>query len=441
MPAQSDFGPLFDFWKLPRKGVGLLSSSAKNSLVVNDNPETVFSKGIVEFEIGDELRPEWVAKGERVPLAVERIPEPVEHGEPLAYFHFQNRTVPAIVRQGQRIVFNFDPASAVDYLTHEHYCTKGRPVYTYLPFHYHKIPFRLQISGLLSFRHRIAFGFKHFPSWPVEKSVDALRFAFRRCAEIAYGAKADANFWQGNDYAVCLSHDTDTAKGFAQIGRFAEIEARFGMGATYNVLANYYKLDFAVLEKLKKAGHEIGWHGYNHDNMLPFLPEPGITGRMESCKKVLGNFNVLGMRSPCLLTSPLMYSVASKFFAYDSSVPDSAVFVSGASNFSGCCTSFPFIQTGKLLEIPLTIPMDADLQYLGYKPKQILDAWLGKLEWIKKVGGLAVINTHTDPHYSGNEEMLGIYEKFLSRASKDKAAMKATCAQAAWHWRREGRCG
>ncbi len=430
---------LFDFWKISRGKASQLSASPESGIAVNDSQKTAVSKSVVELELCSELMPEWVEKGERIAIAIERLPEPCTQGEPLAYFHTKTGEIPAILKDGKRIVFNFDPQQVVDYLLYERYCTKRRPVYAYLPFHYHKIPFRLFLSRMLSLTHRWRLRSKHFPAWPIEKSVDALRFAFMRCAELAYGAKADYDFWNGKKYAFCTTHDVDTAKGFGNIGKFAELEHELGISATYNLLTNYYKLDLGAVSRIAKS-HEIGWHGYNHDNKLPFLSREKIRARFSANTDFFKRFSVRGMRSPCLLTSDALDSIASEFLQYDSSVPDTAVFISGTNDFTGCCSVFPYAKSS-VVELPLTLPMDADLQYLGFNPKQILDAWLSKLEWVKRVRGIAVLNTHTDQHYSGNDEMLGIYERFLRHVSKDSSALTATCAEIAEHWRASGRSG
>jgi len=86
----------------------------------------------------------------------------------------------------------------------------------------------------------------------------------------------------------------------------------------------------------------------------------------------------------------------------------------------------------------MTMPMDADLQYLGYTPGMILKAWQEKLEWIKKLGGVAVLNTHTDPHYSGNSTMIKIYRSFLESLSKESSAWLANTGEITKHRKKRG---
>jgi hypothetical protein len=79
--------------------------------------------------------------------------------------------------------------------------------------------------------------------------------------------------------------------------------------------------------------------------------------------------------------------------------------------------------------------MDSSLIFLGNSPAEILSIWLKKLEYIKKVGGLAVVTTHTDTHFSGNANMLGIYRRLLEEIHKDSTAWITTPHVAADWWK------
>ena len=89
-----------------------------------------------------------------------------------------------------------------------------------------------------------------------------------------------------------------------------------------------------------------------------------------------------------------------------------------------------------LLELPITVPMDATLLLHGYRPAQVLDVWEEKLEWIKRMRGLATIVTHPEPHFSGNARMLGIYTHLLTHLTQDGDCWIAPLAAIADWWRR-----
>ena len=141
---------------------------------------------------------------------------------------------------------------------------------------------------------------------------------------------------------------------------------------------------------------------------------------------------MINFSNPSLLRSGRLFGILPQFFDYDSSIPDTEIY-SPIGNHNGCCTVFPFF-INNLLELPLTIPQDAVLLNLGFSPEKIFSVWINKLNWIKSIGALAVVNTHPDPHYSGNTKMSKLYEKFIENVVKDPNAWIANPCEIAEYW-------
>jgi hypothetical protein len=72
---------------------------------------------------------------------------------------------------------------------------------------------------------------------------------------------------------------------------------------------------------------------------------------------------------------------------------------------------------------------------LGFKPDQIFEIWKAKIEWIRKIGGIAHTVTHAESYYSGNKGMLGAYERLLSFISEDTDSWMASPGELALWWR------
>ena len=70
--------------------------------------------------------------------------------------------------------------------------------------------------------------------------------------------------------------------------------------------------------------------------------------------------------------------------------------------------------------------MDSSLIFLGYSPEEILKLWLEKLAWIKKLGGIVTVVTHSEKHFSANPEMLGVYQSLLEMIAADREVWIAT---------------
>lgn len=382
----------------------------------------LFCNTLASIEISKSLRPNWLGKNENVKIFLPAIYKNDSKGQVLSSFIINNKKYPAIVKEKNRLIFNFNPKETISFLLNEKYVQRKRPFYTYLPFHYHKLPFRSLLGKLLSLSKKQ----KEFPGWPAEKSVELIRH-FIKCKKPK---------WPHNKkFAIAITHDVDSAKGQENIEKFSKIEEKYGLTSTWNIVASYYDLNDSLLKSLIKKGHEIACHGYNHDNKTPYLSPNKIKYRLEKCKEMLKKYNVRGFRASSLLLSQELSKQIHSHFVYDSSVPDTEACIPDADS-SGCCSVFPF-KKENTVEIPLTVPMDSSLVFAGYKPTQILEIWKKKIEYIKKVGGIAVITTHPENHFSANKEMLGIYNRLMDYVSKQKDAWIANMSEVAEFWKKQ----
>lgn len=396
---------------------------AKPKLVIGKN--VLLRRKIVELELGEELKPEWL-KGNVKVFFPEIYNE--ERGEALAYFVINGKKFPAVLRRDRKIVFNFDIDKTIDFLLLERYCDKKRPIQSKIPFHYHKIPFRIALAKFVtSFKQK-----KEFPSWPIEMSVETLRHVLLKTLK-----KRQKVNWPGNKkLAIVLSHDVDTEKGAKFVKQFEEIEESYNFKSTWNFVAKNFHSNKRVIDYLYDKGNEIGCHGYVHDNKLAYLTKQEIRKRFEKSRLFLKEYSIKTFRSPSLLTSNNLDSVTPEFFCYDSSSIDTEIFLPDSVS-RGCCTVFPFFKKG-IVEVPLTVPMDSTLVFLKYGQKKIYETWEKKVEFIKKLNGTFVINTHPERHFSANADMLKIYEKLLNHLSEQDRVWKTTISGVGEWWGRRG---
>lgn len=295
-----------------------------------------------------------------------------------------------------------DEHADLRYVLEEGYRRPIRPLSARLPFHYHRIPPRLRrsLARFSLFRRRPA----PFPRCPFEPSVDAVRWA-----------RGERFRWPaGRRYVVLLTHDVDTERGLALIPTFAELERALGVRSSFFVCSHHYPLDIELLSRLESEGFEVASHGYNHDNRIAFLSQREREARL---RKIVGRFRpevpLLGFRSPSLGRTPDLFQSLAGQFIYDSSVPD--VDLEGGG---GCATVLPYY-IGKLLEIPITLPMESSLLYLEVRPREIFERWKEKLAWIQRVGGVATAVLHTEPQLGGHPELRGLYAEWIACLGSD----------------------
>ncbi|MCC6740998.1 MAG: polysaccharide deacetylase family protein [Planctomycetia bacterium] len=345
----------------------------------------------LRFEPG--AGPAWMA-GREAAVFAEPGAEPA--GRRVAFDGTTGKTV--VAEEGGRLACAFDARAALEVLRTESYREPAKPVTRFLPFHYHRIPggLRIRIGQALAAMEK-----QGFPRWPVDPSGDALRWLL--------GERGGA--WPGGKkFALVLSHDVDTADGMEFSPRLLDIEAKHGVPAAYSFVTSTYAIDKGFLRAVAQAGGEIAWHSDLHDNRIAFEDEAAIRARLDGARAFLDEFDVRGFRSPSLCRTPTLLRVAAERFTWDSSIPDTGP-------GGGCASVQPF-RVGKMLEVPLTLPMDADLVFRRRRPETWPDAWLDKARFVRDVGGCAVLCTHPETHFSGHRAAWEAYDAFLNRVKE-----------------------
>lgn len=384
--------------------------------------ETLLKNKVLFLEVDKNLKPKWSEKS-YLPIFVPNIYKSCSQGKTIATFRDpeNNKEYPAIEQNGNKTTFNFDPKETEETLTYEKYVRKHIPLQSKLPFHYHKIPFRFYVGKVQSKIYALRKKEKIFPSWPYESSVEFLRHIYSKCR----GEKNRLeNAWENKKICLALTHDVDTSEGLKNVRKFVKLEEKYNLNATWFFVPKYYKHDHELLSYLKGKGNEIGCHDYNHNGKLPYMNEEEIRKKLNECKGLIKKYDMKGFRSASMLSSDKLDKILPDYFSYESTYADTEL-VSPDANNRGACTVFPYYKKG-FLQIPHTLPMDSSLLFLGYKPKKIVSAWINKIEFINSIGGLAMIDTHAEPHFSGQEKMLKAYEEFLNYVDSKRNKMWIT---------------
>ena len=264
-----------------------------------------------------------------------------------------------------------------------------------------------------------------FPRWPLELSL--IRFQqlmlgalLRDASEMRY-----VGLWPGNrDFALVLTHDVDTAAGFARIESVARVERDLGLRSAWFIVPELYPVDWDYLARLAEDGFEIGVHGLHHDGRL-FASREIFASRLPRIEEYVRRLGAAGFRSPATLRRAEWLSEIT--VDYDASYFDTDPF---EPQPGGTCSWFPFF-LGALVELPYTLPQDFTLF-----DKLRLDAaptWIAKLEAIERYRGMALFLTH--PDYLDRPERIDAYRRALQWAVKRANCWHALPREVATWWR------
>ncbi len=326
-------------------------------------------------------------------------------GTPVAGVEYKNRHV-NLKRPSRKGLLPIDRYIAT--LRGHGLYTDTPPASSLMPFSYQRVPqvVRWVTASLVTrFNHWRMRGQLSFPRWPLDLSVDALS-DLSSCLDSRHLPRQNQS-----KSTVVLTHDIDNPESLRNMPQFLAVEESFGLRSTNFIVPLGWPLDHAIIERAVSEGHEIGLHGYNHDNRTPFLPYPAIERRFEECLPFVERYRVKGYRAPSLLRTQDLFRCLKQYGLYDATVPTVGGPYSTKPN--GCASARPFYQEG-LWELPLSLPTDANLIFMGFKPESILRLWIDTTRAIHHSGGTVVLLTHCEGVYSGNPEMLRIYTEFLT---------------------------
>lgn len=286
--------------------------------------------------------------------------------------------------------------------------TETPPASSRMPINYRIIPaaMRQWIAAAIGRLQRAReHAWSRFPGWPLDLSSDL-------AADLS-----GAPTIKFNQTPALLTHDIDSAEGLANLLRwFVPAEEAVGARSTSYVVPCAWPLDHGLLAEIVARGHEIGVHGFDHANKTPFASPEERRRRLEAGRAFGNRYAAIGYRAPSLLRTRALLGDLAPLYRYDASIPTSGGPFPVANN--GCASARPW-QIGTLWEIPLTLPRDGSLLFLGYDPKAIGQLWRDSALTISRSGGIVSLLTHCESGFSGNPAMLSTYRNFLDGLASD----------------------
>ena len=254
-----------------------------------------------------------------------------------------------------------------------------------------------------------------FPRWPLDRSADCLVEQ-----ALALGLKASGEaavpfiwFWPG-EHSSCaiVTHDVEATKGRDFTGKLIELDASFGVKASYQVVPELrYDVPPAYLDLIRDHGCEVNVHDLNHDGML-FSDRDVFLERVKAINRYGRSFRARGFRSGAMYRNQEWFPALD--FEYDMSVPNVAHL---EPQRGGCCTIMPYF-IGNLLELPLTTIQDYAVFYLF--GERNIDIWKEQISEIQRNHGLITILSH--PDYVIEDWAQGIYAELLSYLTSEVSA-------------------
>jgi peptidoglycan/xylan/chitin deacetylase (PgdA/CDA1 family) len=267
-----------------------------------------------------------------------------------------------------------------------------------------------------------------FPKWPCEDALLEfwIDWAVRSLDLVGIADGWHIGFWPGhNTCCAVLTHDVESAAGFARMEAVAELEDRYGFRSAWNLPLDQYPIDWTRVDRLRAQGFEFGAHGLRHDGML-FRSRKHFQELAPRVESIAREHGLRGFRSPSTLRNAQWLSTMD--FDFDCSFADTDPY---EPQPGGSCSIFPFFLNG-MVELPYTLAQDHTL--INLLRRDPLPVWIEKMQWIAARGGMILALTH--PDYSGSGALMGQYEEFLKRLADLESCWRALPSEVAAWWRR-----
>ena len=276
-----------------------------------------------------------------------------------------------------------------------------------------------------------------FPRWPLDESVARLLRFYVKSLLMAGGATELPFRWFWPERylaAVTLTHDVESAEAFRHAIDIADLEEERGFRSSFNIVAEWYPIDWGVLRELQQRGFELGVHGVYHDRSM-FASRANFEAQQPKVRELAGKLGAAGFRSPA--THRVVDWLAELPVEYDCSVPHSDPF---EPQPGGCCSLWPFF-IGDVVELPHTLPQDHTLlTLLGHRT---IDVWRKQIGRIEELNGLIQVLTHPDPGYLAEPRNRDRYTELVEALRDRPTLWRALPRDVASWWRRrdEGTAG
>lgn len=333
------------------------------------------------------------------------------------------------------LVLPFDPREAIEALWREAYLEGpgGRSPASWALRAYYAVrpamPRSVQIAVRRAYARAQAR--RQFPGWPAETALhDLYQRLFELIAETARSRIPHLAAWpDGHTWALVLTHDVETAEGYAAIPLLREVEQSLGYRSSWNLVASDYPVDTELVKGLVADGFEVGVHGYCHDGR-DFASIEDFRARLPDIRRHADDWGAVGFRSPSSLR--VWKWMPELGFDYDSSYSDTAPF---EPQPGGCCSLLPFFNQD-LVELPITMPQDHTMfVILGERDEGL---WRRKGDLVREMNGMALMLTH--PDYA-TPDRLAAYSRLLEGYRDDETAWRALPAEVSAWWRERAASG
>ncbi|MBI2945624.1 MAG: glycosyltransferase [Candidatus Wallbacteria bacterium] len=341
---------------------------------------------------------------------------------------------PAVVREGGRVRFLFDAELSARLRLQEAYAGLPGPLASALA----RLAARLPSTSL----EAIAAAFRVPPAgcvcWPADPAVEWLRWAMLHASGSQGEDRPPVAPWpHGKSWALVVTHGLAPGREETSVRAASDVDLRLGIRSCWYVAAGLLRSRPELPPSLREHGWEVGLLATDSELHASGGGLAGAARWLAGCHELVDLHRLTGLRVAALARPAPIPASVSRAFEYDCSVPDVEVATLTAP-LLGSGTIFPFTSASGALSLPITLPTPRRLAILGHPARDALGIWREKVEFIRRVGGLALLATDLEPRLGGSSDWLSVMAELLEPLLSASDVWLATPAEVARWWGRRG---
>lgn len=317
--------------------------------------------------------------------------------------------------EGATCVLPFDPTDIADNLRYERYVNgverSGWKILARELYYALRPVFPVSVRRHLQRAWLKGWDQKHFPQWPVDRTVDLMFEKLMRLSLQAASLERIPFIWfwpEAKSSCAIMTHDVETSEGLEFTRELMDINDSFGIKSSFQIIPDArYAVTNDALSAIRMRGFEINVHDLKHDGHLYDNYEQ-FQNSASRVNEFIVRFGSKGFRSGVLYRNQEWYDAFK--FSYDMSVPNVGHL---DPQRGGCCTVMPYF-VGKIVELPVTTTQDYTLfNVLGTYSHEL---WLKQINLIMQQHGLISFIVH--PDYLDNAKAKDTYTNLLGHLSQ-----------------------
>lgn len=232
--------------------------------------------------------------------------------------------------------------------------------------------------------------------------------------------------------------------------RILDLLDKYGIQSTWFIPGHTIDSFPKICREVVKGGHEIGHHGYCHENpvSLTLEEEEGILRRGLDCIKKLTGGKPKGYRSPAWDTSPNTLHLLLEYgFEYDSSMMgnDFQLYRCRVGDSFSLTTPYKFGKEVDLVEIPVSWDLDdwPPFTYIwdnpyryGYTDSEVIyRLWADQFDYMYENVPGGVYNLTMHPQVIGRAQKIMMLEKLIQHIRQRPNVRFTTMYEVVKEWK------